>query len=164
MLNKPDGYVCTTRRFKDEKSVLELIDIRERVYPVGRLDKHTTGLLLLTNDGDLAQKLTHPKYEKDKEYEVTVNQEIDDDFIKSLRSGVLLEDGKTLPAKVEKLQKNKFSIILREGKKRQIRRMTAELGVGVLKLKRVRVNNLKLGVLALGEYKVLKEEDLKKLA
>lgn len=163
MLNKPAGYVCTTRNFENEKNVLKLIKSSVRVYPVGRLDKDTTGLLLLTNDGDLAQRLTHPKYEKEKEYEVEVNLDLTPEFLKALAAGVHLDQVRTLPAKVRKLGDKRFTIILKEGKNRQIREMCSELGFRVVELIRKRVNKLELGRLPLGQSKVLTAQDLKKL-
>lgn len=163
MLNKPEGYVCTTRNFENEKNVLRLITSSVRVYPVGRLDKETTGLLLLTNDGDLAQRLTHPKYEKEKEYEVEVNESVTPEFLRALKDGVHLEHGRTLPAKARKLGDKKFTITLKEGKNRQIREMCGALGFRVVKLSRVRINKLLLGRLPLGQSKVLTAQDLKKL-
>jgi 23S rRNA pseudouridine2605 synthase len=163
MLNKPAGYVCTTRNFENEKNVLKLIKSSVRVYPVGRLDKDTTGLLLLTNDGDLAQRLTHPKYEKEKEYDVEVNLDVTPEFLKTLSEGVHLDQGRTLPAKVRKLGDKRFTIILKEGKNRQIREMCSELGFRVVELSRKRVNKLELGRLPLGQSKVLTAQDLKKL-
>ncbi|NQT49117.1 rRNA pseudouridine synthase [Candidatus Kuenenbacteria bacterium] len=163
MLNKPTGYVCTTRSFRDEKSVLDLIRTDDRIYPVGRLDKNSSGLLLLTNDGDLALKLTHPRYEKEKEYEVEVQEAVEKDFLETMRTGVSLEDGITLPAQVKKLTDKTFSIILKQGKKRQIRRMCGELGYRVRNLRRVRVNNLELGDLPIGKYKELSEKEIELL-
>jgi len=158
MLNKPVGYVSTTRTFKGEKNVLDLVDVPYRVYPIGRLDKDTSGLLLLTNDGDLALKLTHPRYEKEKEYEVDVNKEVTDDFLDNLAQGVQLDDVLTLPCKVKYLDRKAFTIILKQGINRQIRRMCAEFGYDVLGLHRVRLNNYKLGDLPLGEFKIIKQK------
>ncbi len=160
MLNKPAGYVCTSRKFKGEKNILDLINLEQRVYPVGRLDKDSTGLLLLTNDGDLALKLTHPRYEKEKEYEVEVDHEISSEFIDEMQQGVTLEDGTTLPAKVKQLSYTAFSIVLGQGKKRQIRRMCQELGYRVVGLNRVRINKLELGDLAVGDYRILSEKEI----
>jgi len=163
MLNKPAGYVCTNRKFKNEKSVLDLIKTKERLYSVGRLDKNSEGLLLLTNDGDLALKLTHPRYEKEKEYEVTVDKDISIAQLKQLQLGVEIETGKTLPAKVKKINSKKFAIILKEGKKRQIRRMCEKVGLLVEKLLRTRINKLKLGNLASGKYIELNKNQRKSL-
>ena len=159
MLNKPAGFTCTTRKFKGERNIFELINIPERVYPVGRLDKDSEGLILLTNDGELAQRLTHPKFEKEKEYFVTVNKNLRNESLSAMENGIQLEDGKTLPTKVKKFADKSFSIILKEGKKRQIRRMCEKMGLEVEELKRVRVNKLKLGELKTGKYVVLSEAE-----
>ena len=163
MLNKPAGYVSTVRKFKGEKNVLELIKTNERIYPAGRLDKDSTGLLILTNDGDLALKLMHPRYEKEKEYLVEANRPIDNDFLKKMSAGVWLEDGLTLPAKVKMISSRFFSIVLREGRKRQIRRMCEVFKYKVIGLKRVRINRFLLGKLSIGKYKVLSKKEIKLL-
>lgn len=163
MLNKPAGYVSTVRKFKGEKNVLELIETNERIYPAGRLDKDSTGLLILTNDGDLALKLMHPRYEKEKEYLVEVNRSVSRDFLKKLSQGVWLDEGLTLPAETKQISEKNFSIILREGKKRQIKRMCEALGCRVAALKRIRINKLLLGNLAVGKYKILSEKEIEML-
>ena len=163
MLNKPVGYVSTVRKFRGEKNVLELIETDERVYPAGRLDKDSTGLLILTNDGDLALKLMHPRYEKEKEYLVEVDHAIDDGFFKKMSAGVWLEDGQTLPAITKRVSDRVFTIILREGRKRQIRRMCEAFKYKVVSLKRVRINRLLLGKLSVGKYKVLSEKEIELL-
>jgi len=162
ILNKPAGYLSGCRRFK-EKTILDLVDLKQRLYPIGRLDKNTTGLLLLTNDGDLAEKLTHPRYEQEKEYEAEVDKKIEDKDLGKLVKGVDLADGKTLPAKTKRLGDKKFSIILREGRKRQIRRMADVLGYKITNLKRIRVKDLTLGNLKTGEWRYLSEVEIKKL-
>ena len=163
MLNKPVGYTCTTRAFHGEENILNLIDIDERVYPVGRLDKNSEGLIILTNDGDLTLKLTHPRYEKEKEYEVVVDREIEEDQLQALRSGVRIEGIKTLPAKVTQTASDKFNIILKEGRKRQIRQMCRLVCLEVVNLKRIRINNLELGNLQVGQYKKLDQKQIQKL-
>lgn len=163
MLNKPIGYTCTTRAFHGEENILNLIDIDERVYPVGRLDKNSEGLIILTNDGDLTLKLTHPRYEKEKEYEVVVDREIEEDQLQALRSGVRIEGIRTLPAKVIQTESDEFNIILREGRKRQIRQMCRLVCLEVVNLRRVRINNLELGDLAVGQYKKLDQKQIQKL-
>jgi len=160
LLNKPKGYVCTTRSFKDEKSIMDLIDLEQRVYPVGRLDKQSQGLVLLTNDGDLALKMSHPRYEKEKEYEVTVNKEITKDALDKLAKGVKIDVGTTYPAKVRQTSDTGFNIIIHEGKNRQIRKMCSVLGYLVVKLKRIRINDIKLGNLKKGKYKIIKSANL----
>jgi len=160
LLNKPKGYVCTTRSFKDEKSIMDLIDLEQRVYPVGRLDKQSQGLVLLTNDGDLALKMSHPRYEKEKEYEVTVNKEITKDALDKLAKGVKIDVGITYPAKVRQTSDTSFNMIIHEGKNRQIRKMCSVLGYLVVKLKRIRINDIKLGNLKKGKYKIIKSANL----
>jgi 23S rRNA pseudouridine2604 synthase len=163
MLNKPVGYTCTARNFKDEKNVFDLVKEKERLFPVGRLDKDSSGLLLLTNDGDLALQLTHPRYEKEKEYEVLINKPLQDKDLRRMQQGMALGTEKSLPAKVNVINEKKFNIVLKEGKKRQIRRMAEILGYQVLALKRIRINSLSLCDLKVGEYKILNKEDLAKL-
>lgn len=163
MLNKPVGYVCTTRHFKDEKNVLSLIDVSTRVYPVGRLDKDSSGLLILTNDGALAEKLMHPRYRKEKEYFVTVNREIPLEFERAVKTGIPLKEGTTLPASYEKDTETSFYIILKQGMKRQIRLMCQAYGLKVKELKRTRINHLELRGLAAGTYRELTKNEINKL-
>lgn len=163
MLNKPAGYTCTTRRFKGEKNVLDLVKEDERLYPVGRLDKNSEGLLILTNDGELANKLMHPRYQKEKEYLIEVDQDIRDEDIRILRDGVELEDGFVVPIKVEKHKSKQMLITLAEGKKRQIRRMCQAIGLKVVFLKRIRINKLTLEGLKKGKYKILDKKEIERL-
>jgi len=162
MINKPKNVV-TTCKAKGEIGVLDLINIKERVYPVGRLDKDSTGLLLLTNDGVLANRLIHPKYEHEKEYVVKVKVYISDGALKRISKGMKLFGKKTLPAKVKRLSKTKFKIILKEGKNRQIRRLCRKVGNEVVELKRIRVAGLMLGNLSIGEWRYLSREEIKRL-
>ena len=139
-LNKPTGYVTSVKRTQIERNiVMDLIDIEERVYPVGRLDKDTTGLLLLTNDGTLTFKLTHPSSECAKEYEVIVKGIITNEQIFKLERGVRLWGEKTKETHVNKIGPNKMRIILTEGKNRQIRRICEKVGLPVKHLKRIRI-------------------------
>jgi len=164
MLNKPVGYLSTVKKGKEKgKTVLDLIDTAERVFPVGRLDKNSSGLLILTNDGDLALKLTHPRYQKEKEYEVEVNKSITKNFLNNMRRGVSLAGKKSARAEVEQTGPQKFNIILKEGKKRQIRRMCDKLGYEVKSLRRIRINDLKLGNLKSGGYRFLNANEIKAL-
>ncbi|MFC1896593.1 pseudouridine synthase [Thermodesulfobacteriota bacterium] len=158
VLNKPEGYV-TSCRHRGEKVVLDLLDVKERVYPVGRLDKDSTGLLLLTNDGGLHLKLTHPSFEHEKEYDVTVLRSISDEEIATLEEGVALEGAVTLPTRIRRLGSSRFAIVLREGKKRQIRRMVEKVGNSVLRLHRIRMGTLDLGNLQEGRWRYLTEEE-----
>ncbi len=171
-LNKPIGYVCTSRRFKGEKNIFDLIKTRQRLFAVGRLDKNSRGLVLLTNDGDLAQKLAHPKFEHEKEYEIKIkNQNAeckkinDEKVINIFKKGVDIGDGDGIVKvkDVKYLSDNKFRIILTEGKKRQIRRMFKLFGIEVEDLVRMRIGNLKLGDLEEGKTEPLKNDELKNI-
>ena len=159
MLNKPKGYVTTSNEQFCRKSVLNLINENVRVYPIGRLDMYTEGLLLLTNDGDFANKVMHPKNEIEKVYEVTTSTEITDSQIKSLESGVDIGDYVTKEAKVKKISKDKFEITIHEGKNRQVRRMCETVKIKLLNLKRVQEGKLTLGTLQTGKYRYLTEEE-----
>lgn len=164
VLNKPKDYVCSVKATKqDPKIVLDLIDINERIYPVGRLDKETTGLLLLTNDGTFVNKIIHPSSESEKEYEVTFYQQIPMGAIRKLEEGVKLEGAKTLPTKIKKIGPAKIRIILREGKNRQVRRVCQKVGYPVKTLKRVRIKKLELGNLPLGRWRHLTKNEVESL-
>jgi 23S rRNA pseudouridine2605 synthase len=161
-LNKPKGYVVSKRDPQGRKTVFQLLpeDLRTKIWNVGRLDYDTEGLLIMTNDGDLTQQLSHPKYEHDKEYEVTTNMEPKESQLDQLRQGVEIATGLTYPAKV-KLRHNKIYITIHEGKKRQIRRMFDAVGLDVKNLKRVRINNLRLSPdLAPGEYQLINKDEI----
>jgi 23S rRNA pseudouridine2605 synthase len=158
MLNKPKGYI-TSCRHGSRKIVMDLIDIPQRLYPVGRLDKDSTGLLLLTNDGELHLRLTHPSFDHEKEYEVETAQPIADEALGMMRNGVMIDGVKTRKALIKSLSDRKFRIVLKEGKKRQIRRMVEEVGNKVLELHRVRVAGLRLGDLAPAHWRYLTDEE-----
>lgn len=168
ILNKPVGYTSTSASIKGEKNVLELVPSKTRVFPVGRLDRDSTGLILLTNDGELAQKLTHPKFHIPKTYEVKVLGDVNKSQIEMLEKGIKLEEGITKPADV-KLKSQSLphhsvlTITLYEGKKRQIRRMMAKLHLHVLNLCRISVGSIKLGDLPVGKYRKLSQEERKSL-
>lgn len=163
-LNKPKGYVCSMKpTSEDPQIVTDLVDILERVYPVGRLDKETTGLLLLTNDGTLVNRIIHPSAESEKEYEVTFYLQIPERALDKLRAGVRLGNEQSLPTKVKKIAPAKIRIILREGKNRQVRRMCQKIGFPVKNLKRVRIKDLLLGDLELGEWRYLTEAEVASL-
>ena len=134
-------------------------DLRAKVWNVGRLDYDTEGLLILTNDGSLTQELSHPKYEHDKEYEVAIADPASDNQLERLRQGVEIATGLTYPAKL-KTRGNKIFITIHEGKKRQVRRMFATVGLQITNLKRVRINKLKLPDIAPGQYAAVKKEDI----
>ena len=153
-LNKPRGYV-TSCSHPGEKIVMDLVDISQRVYPIGRLDKDSTGLLLLTNDGRLHHRLSHPSFDHEKEYDVTTAQTITAGALRKLAAGLPLLGTKTRPAEVRRISERRFRIILQEGKNRQIRRMVRKVGNQVTRLKRVRVGSVKLGRLPLGSWRYL---------
>lgn len=164
-LNKPKGFVCTTAKFKDEKSVLDLVNLKDRLYPVGRLDKDSRGLVLLTNDGLVANKLTHPRYEHEKKYQVKVKENnigglVVENIIIRMKSGISSE-GEVLKAKeVSIISPNTFELILAEGKKRQIRRMFKALDLNVEDLKRTSISTIQLGNLKEGEWSHLSKEEI----
>ncbi|MGM0410660.1 MAG: pseudouridine synthase, partial [Bacillota bacterium] len=168
LLYKPEGYVTTVDDPRGRSTVLDLIDdVKERIYPVGRLDYDTSGLLLLTNDGELTYVLTHPSYEIEKTYEVIADGYISDKKIDKLEKGIRLDDGMTAPAKVELKERNKdhskFNLIIHEGRNRQVRRMCNKISNPVIKLKRISFHNLDLSGLKKGDYRFLSKKELNKL-
>ena len=168
MLNKPLGYVTTMADPERRPKVSDLLKgIRARVYPVGRLDYNTEGLLLLTNDGDFAHRVTHPSHELPKTYLVKVKGVLQDRDVEMLERGVFLQDGKTAPARVRRLRKEEANswveITIHEGRKRQVRRMIDHTGHSVIKLKRTRIGSLDLGDLPLGTYRHLTAEEVNSL-
>jgi pseudouridine synthase len=169
-LNKPAGYTCTNRNFPGEKNIFDLVRTPDRLFAVGRLDKDSRGLVLLTNDGDLTQKLAHPSFEHDKIYEVTIkgaigDQEAGEVVVKELLTGIDIGegDGKVCARKARYLQNNLFIITLNEGKKRQIRRMFAALGLETADLKRIELAGLGLGGLKEGAWTPLSAAEIKQL-
>ena len=161
-LNKPKDYVSSCSH-PGEKVVIDLVDLAERVYPVGRLDKDSTGLLLLTNDGRIHHRLSHPSFDHEKEYDVTVAKPISAGALKKLSDGLPLMGTKTRPAQVTRISTRRFRIILQEGKNRQIRRMVRKVGNQVTRLQRTRFANIKLGNLAPGKWRYLKASEKKTL-
>lgn len=161
-LYKPRGVVSACYD-PQERTVIDLVktEIRERLYPVGRLDKDSEGLILLTNDGEIANRLMHPRYEHEKEYEVTVSRPLTAEMLKKLAAGVEIDGGKTRPAKIFLEAENKFRIVLKEGKKRQIRRMVEGVGNRVKRLVRLRIQNVLLGDLLPGQWRFLTENEKK---
>ena len=153
-LNKPKGYVSSCHQ-QNEKIVLDLLDISERVYPVGRLDKESTGLLLLTNDGHLHHRLSHPSFNHEKEYEVTVAKPLPEGALRKLAKGLPMMGTRTRPARVKRISARRFGIVLQEGKNRQIRRMVRKVGNQVTHLNRIRIANIKLGNLPSGSWRYL---------
>lgn len=159
-LNKPKGYVSTVKDPHAEKTVMMLVDYEgRRLYPVGRLDRESRGLLLLTDDGELAQKLLHPSHEIEKIYEVKAMGEIGARGIEKLISGVELEDGRTAPARIEDVRietnRSSFRIAIKEGKKRQVRRMVQAVGGRVYDLRRIEFGGVTLGMLPEGSWREL---------
>ena len=162
-LNKPTGYISSCNH-KKEKIVLDLLTgVSERVYPVGRLDKDSTGLLLLTNDGSLHQKLTHPSFNHEKEYDVTLAIPVTDAALEKIADGIELNGKKTRHAIVKRISKKRFRITLQEGRNRQIRRMAEKIGNQVQGLKRIRISSIKLGMLAEGKWRYLKTKEVEAL-
>ncbi|MBC8455323.1 MAG: pseudouridine synthase [Flavobacteriales bacterium] len=158
-LNKPKGVVCTTNAGVEENNIIDFIKFRERIFPIGRLDKTTTGLILLTNDGDTANKILKTAYNNEKEYLVRVNRPISEDILKKMSEGVSILGKKTRKCKVEKLKSTEFKIILTQGLNRQIRRMCEYFDFRVLSLKRVRIMNIKLDVKE-GKYRLLNDKEI----
>jgi 23S rRNA pseudouridine2605 synthase len=160
MLNKPKHYEVTLSKTV-ERSVLKLIPIDERIFPVGRLDKNTTGLLLLTNDGDFANKITHPRYEKEKTYYVKLDKKITDKDIEQIESGVYLTDGK-LKAKIKIYHRDQLEVTIHEGKKWIIKRLFFKLGYYVKELSRTRIGTLRLDT-KIGKWRYLTSKEVKDL-
>jgi len=162
--NKPRGIVCTT---KDPKSkdvnIVEYINHPERIFPVGRLDKDSEGLILLSNDGDLSNKIMKARNYHEKEYEVEVDKPFDDEFIKKMSEGVPILDTVTRRCKLKRTGKMSFNIILTQGLNRQIRRMCEYFGYKVVKLKRIRIMNIRLGNIKPGTYRNVTEEEYNEL-
>jgi 23S rRNA pseudouridine2605 synthase len=163
MVNKPAGVVSTAREPGERPAVVELVETPARLYPVGRLDADSTGLLLLTNDGELANRLTHPRYEVPKAYRAKLRRPLSDRDLERLRRGVELEDGRTAPAEVTRHGDREIEIVLREGRNRQVRRMAEAVGNEVAALRRVRFGPLKLGGLAEGAARRLSDQELSQL-
>lgn len=167
MLNKPKGIISTTSDEFDRKNVTSLIPTRERIYPVGRLDKDTTGLILLTNDGDLTNKLIHPRYHIFKIYHLTVEGVVNPAQLKALRTGVLLDDGITAPAQVKIFKQRRsiteLEITLHEGKNRQIRRMCETVDLHLIDLKRIQFGPIKIDKLGKGQYRELTQNEIEVL-
>ncbi len=166
MLNKPRGYITTSKDDRGRKTVLELMqDVPVRVYPVGRLDKDSEGLLLFTNDGNFANMLTHPSHQVSKLYRVTVRPTVTEEQLIALANGVYLDDGtKTLPAVVrvvtQEENRSVLEISIKEGKNRQVRRMCAAVGLEVARLRRNSIGSVKLGMLAPGKFRELKPSEV----
>lgn len=162
MLNKPIGIVCTTDTRVEKDNIIDFINYPSRIFPIGRLDKPSEGLILLTNDGDIVNKILRARNNHEKEYIVKVNKPITSDFLYQMRNGVPILDTITKKCEVEKIDKFSFRIILTQGLNRQIRRMCEYLGFRVLKLKRIRIMNIELDI-PVGKWRDLTKSELKEL-
>jgi 23S rRNA pseudouridine2605 synthase len=163
LLNKPAGVVTTARDPQGRRTVIDVVDHPARVVPVGRLDADTTGALLLTNDGELAHRLAHPRYEVDKVYEVECWKQPTDDDLARLREGVELEDGPTSPADVRRIDGTRIELVLHEGRNRQVRRMVEAVGHRVKRLHRSRYGPLTLEGLEPGAWRELEASEVERL-
>jgi 23S rRNA pseudouridine2605 synthase len=164
LINKPAGYVSTAKDPQDRRTVVSLVPSSQRLYPVGRLDYDTTGVILLTNDGDLAHKLTHPSFEVPRTYRARVaNPPVGERALRALREGVELDDGPAAPARVRRLGAHELELTIHEGRKRQVRRMCEAVGHRVLELHRVAFGPLRLAGLAPGSHRRLTEAEVERL-
>jgi 23S rRNA pseudouridine2605 synthase len=164
MVNKPAGVVSTASDTHGRRTVVELVDSDRRLYPVGRLDSGTTGLILLTNDGELANRLTHPRYQVEKVYRARVEPApVPEPALRALREGVDLDDGRTSPARVRQAEPGLLEIAIAEGRKRQVRRMCEAIGHRVVALERVAFGPLRVGDLEPGESRRLSRAEVERL-
>ena len=167
MLNKPRGYVTTVSDELGRKTVMDLIDVKARIYPVGRLDRDSEGLLILTNDGSFANALTHPKHNYAKVYRVTVRPSVNDEILDKLRNGIEIDGRKTAPCDVNIVTEEEgrvvLEFILREGRNRQIRKMCEAVNLEVARLKRISIGPVKLGMLQPGKSRELTDNEVRKL-
>ncbi|MDV7139586.1 23S rRNA pseudouridine(2604) synthase RluF [Maribacter sp. TH_r10] len=162
VFNKPIGIVCTTDTRVEKDNIIDFINYPKRIFPIGRLDKPSEGLIFLTNDGDIVNKILRARNHHEKEYLVTVNKPITQDFLNKMRNGVPILDTVTRKCEVESLGKYQFKIILTQGLNRQIRRMCEYLGYDVKKLKRIRIMNVKLDI-PVGKWRDLTQAELKEI-
>ena len=160
--NKPKGIVCTTDTEKEENNIIDYINYNKRIFPIGRLDKLSEGLILLTNDGDIVNKILRSRYKHEKEYLVTVNKKISKDFLKKLENGVPILNTTTRKCKTTFINDFQFKIILTQGLNRQIRRMCEYFDFRVKKLERIRIINIKLDV-PTGKWRYLSQKEIKLL-
>lgn len=160
ILNKPRGYVCSHLRKNRENLVIDLFASHNlRLFTVGRLDRDTSGLILVTNDGHFANKIIHPSSDIQKEYIVKTNQEITEDHLKTISQGIVLEGVKVVPLKVFKVRRGTLKVVVSEGKKRQVRYLVEAANLEVLELKRTRIGNLRLGDIPLGSFRPMTERE-----
>lgn len=164
MLNKPEGCVTTVKDQFNRKSVMDYVsDVKERIYPVGRLDYDTSGLLIMTNDGELTYRLTHPKHNVDKTYIAHVDRKPDERDMEKFRKGIVIDGRKTAEAEIKIVKEGKLTeleIKIREGRNRQVRKMCAAINCNVVKLKRIATGKLELGELEKGKYRYLDEKEI----
>ena len=164
-VNKPAGIVCTTARFEGEKNIVDMVKYPTRIYPIGRLDKESEGLILMTNLGDLANEISKASNSHEKEYVVTVNNQVTESFLDKMRRGMHLEElnADTMPCVCTKTGNREFHIILKQGLNRQIRRMCAAWGYRVETLKRIRIMNIHLGNIPQGNFRNVTDAEFDKL-
>jgi 23S rRNA pseudouridine2604 synthase len=162
-LNKPVGIVCTTDSYREKDNIIDYIGFHERIFPIGRLDKMSEGLILLTNDGDIVNKILRAGNQHEKEYIVRVDKKIDRAFIKTMASGVPILNTVTNPCEVEAIDDYTFRIILKQGLNRQIRRMCEFLNYTVCALSRVRIMHLRVDNIPVGEWRLLTEKEIHEL-
>ena len=159
MLNKPKGIISTSEDEQGRKTVIDLVKIKERLYPVGRLDKDAEGLMLLTNDGSFANKITHPRYEIKKTYEVDLDKEIKEEDLDKINKGVIVEKRK-VKAETKKIKTRKAEIKIHEGRKHIVKKIFEELGYKVNNLKRTKIGNLSLGNLEKGKWRTISQTEI----
>jgi 23S rRNA pseudouridine2605 synthase len=160
MLNKPIGYLCTNAKHKGEKIVVDLFEgVEQRLFTVGRLDKDTSGLIIVTNDGHFANEIIHPSHNIQKEYLVKTDLEVNDDHLKVISSGTLVEGSFVKPFKVSKVRRGTLKVVIMEGKKREVRLLMEAAGLKVMELQRIRLGGLVLGTLPLGSWRALTERE-----
>lgn len=164
-VNKPAGILCTTARFEGEKNIVDMVKYPTRIYPIGRLDKESEGLILMTNLGDLANEISKASNSHEKEYVVTVNNQVTESFLDKMRRGMHLEElnADTMPCVCTKTGNREFHIILKQGLNRQIRRMCAACGYRVETLKRIRIMNIHLGNIPQGNFRNVTDAEFDKL-
>jgi len=162
LVNKPKGVV-TSCSHQNARIITDLVSIPERIYPVGRLDKDSIGLVLMTNDGDLHNKLSHPSFDHEKEYIVTTQHPISDDALHQMASGMVIDGTRTRKARVRRISDNRFNMVLQQGLNRQIRKMVGKTGNQVVSLQRIRMANIKLGNLEEGRWRFLTPAEIKTL-
>lgn len=168
MLNKPAGYITTVKDERDRRTVMDLVDTKERVYPVGRLDRHTEGLLLLTNDGTLANRITHPRYEIDKEYQILTDRRPSESTMAAVRRGVRIDDHLVVPREFRILRETddgiELRLVIHEGLNRVVRKMMDRHDIEILRLRRTRIGPITLGRLPIGAWRDLKPTETNALA